>query len=120
MVGHAELGLSWSPTWLLAAVLLAAGCGSTADHAAKRVERGEYGQLPARPVPFRPVGVLRPGSSSGSAVAAPVAPAGQRYVVKRIRTGSKPCATLGAAGSVWVADINDSNVKRLDPSTGRT
>jgi streptogramin lyase len=44
---------------------------------------------------------------------------GPRYVVTRIPTGSKPCATLGAAGSIWVADINDATVKRLDPATGR-
>ena len=40
-------------------------------------------------------------------------------VVQRIHTGTRPCATLGAAGSVWVADINDSVVVRLDPATGR-
>ena len=40
-------------------------------------------------------------------------------MVQRIPTGSRPCATLGAAGAVWVADINDFTVKRLDPRTGR-
>jgi streptogramin lyase len=45
---------------------------------------------------------------------------GQPWVVQRIHTGSDPCATLGEAGSVWVADIVDNVVKRLDPKTGRT
>lgn len=28
-----------------------------------------------------------------------------------------PCATLGAAGSVWVANIGDNAVRRIDPAT---
>src|SRR4051794_23300599 len=38
--------------------------------------------------------------------------------LKRITTGGHPCATLGAAGSVWVADIAGARVSRLDPATG--
>lgn len=48
------------------------------------------------------------------------AKAGEPHVVRRIPTGSRPCAVLGAAGSVWVADINDNKVSRLDPATGKT
>src|SRR5581483_4803603 len=44
---------------------------------------------------------------------------GTPWVVQRLHTGSQPCATLGAAGSVWVADLTDDDVKRLDPKTGR-
>ncbi|HZZ97809.1 MAG TPA: hypothetical protein VFE19_12360, partial [Jatrophihabitantaceae bacterium] len=46
--------------------------------------------------------------------------AAQPWVVQKIRTGGQPCATLGAAGSVWVADISGGVVKRLDPATGQT
>jgi streptogramin lyase len=34
------------------------------------------------------------------------------------RLGHRPCATLGAAGAVWVADISDAVVTRIDPRTG--
>ena len=57
----------------------------------------------------------QPASSSAPSASTANLP----YLVRRIHTGSKPCATLGAAGSIWVADLNDSVVKRIDPDTGR-
>lgn len=87
---------------LIAVALLATGCDST------------------DPMPSSP-GPVTAGSTSGSAMPSPrpTTSADPAYVVRRISTGSRPCATLGAAGSVWVADINDATVQRLDPRTGR-
>src|SRR4051812_24959512 len=83
----------------IAVALLIAGCSS------------------ARSTPHSPTGSAT--GTTGAPSPSPTASADPAYVVKRIHTGSKPCATLGAAGSVWVADINDNVVKRLDPATGR-
>ena len=50
---------------------------------------------------------------------APSTGRGELAYVLRIHTGSRPCAVLGAAGSVWVADLGDTRVSRINPATGR-
>ena len=59
--------------------------------------------------------------AAGSPAATPgrntAAPGGHLAYLRRIHTGSKPCAVLGAAGSVWVADFADTRVSRIDPVT---
>jgi hypothetical protein len=35
-----------------------------------------------------------------------------------IGVGAKPCAA--AAASMWLADVNDASVIRIDPATGKT
>jgi len=52
-------------------------------------------------------------SSSSPAQRAASKPAG----ITHIRTGASPCATLGAAGAVWVANLGDNAVRRIDPAT---
>lgn len=52
------------------------------------------------------------GGSTPSASAVQVSPG-----IKRIATGHMPCATLGAAGAVWVANLGDNAVRRIDPKT---
>ena len=37
--------------------------------------------------------------------------------ITHIKAGTMPCATLGAAGAVWVANIGDNAVRRIDPTT---
>lgn len=44
----------------------------------------------------------------------------QPAYLRTIRTGDRPCAVLGAAGTIWVADLNDTHVSRLSPATGKT
>ena len=63
-----------------------------------------------------------PGTATGTTQApeagSPAAtPGGNLAYLRRIHTGSKPCAVLGAAGSVWVADFADTRVSRIDPAT---
>jgi YVTN family beta-propeller protein len=37
--------------------------------------------------------------------------------VRHVQVGHLPCATLGAAGAVWVALYGDNAVRRIDPAT---
>jgi YVTN family beta-propeller protein len=57
-------------------------------------------------------------AACGSSTATHAAPAATaEHGITRITTGHMPCATLGAAGAVWVADFGDNAVRRIDPST---
>src|SRR4051812_9712440 len=49
---------------------------------------------------------------------APAKPPAMATYVHRVRIGREPCATLGAAGSVWVSDVMTDRVVRLDPKSG--
>jgi len=62
-----------------------------------------------------------PGGGARSGHRASTAPApGQRLAyLHTLRTGGKPCAVLGAADAIWVADIVDARVDRIDPATGK-
>src|SRR3954454_2471864 len=54
------------------------------------------------------------GTSTPSASAVQVSPG-----IKRIASGHMPCATLGAVGAVWVANLGDNAVRRIAPTTLR-
>jgi streptogramin lyase len=84
--------------------------------------------------PVAPTAPAAPGPAAGTAPASATAPAASSPAaatlgaatlgasladLRRIHTGSKPCAVLGAAGSVWVADFIDTRVSRIDPATGK-
>ncbi|MGI9004953.1 MAG: Vgb family protein [Streptosporangiaceae bacterium] len=65
------------------------------------------------------------GSGSGGGPVSPSASAPGRSQAARIpayvhliRTGGRPCAVLGAAGAIWVADLTGNRVLRLDPASG--
>ena len=60
-----------------------------------------------------------PGTRTHRAAGSPYRLSGDPDYLQRIHTGSRPCGTLGAAGAVWVADITDNRVTRLDPATGK-
>jgi YVTN family beta-propeller protein len=84
-------------------VLGVIGCASSTVGTATTAERGS----------------VEPGTGPTLARGLPYRLEGDPPYVKRIHTGSRPCATLGAAGAIWVADLADNRVTRLDPETGR-
>ncbi len=60
------------------------------------------------------------GSGQRAAPTATTPSAGARPAYLRtVRTGDRPCAVLGAAGAIWVADLIDTHVSRLNPATGK-
>ena len=40
-------------------------------------------------------------------------------VVARIVTGQGPCSEVGGLGSVWVGNVGEATVARIDPATNR-
>jgi streptogramin lyase len=105
-------------TTILMLAVVACMCGCSSVTATTPAAPGTAAGTAAAPATAPAASSPAPGTPAAGSPAAATPGASLAYL-RRIHTGSKPCAVLGAAGSVWVADFIDTRVSRIDPATGR-
>jgi YVTN family beta-propeller protein len=107
----------WRAGLLTAAAVLLAGPGLACSSARTPAPGAGSGSRPGSSPGFSPTSSTS-RTDGPSASGAGERPTSLSYL-EQIGGLGRPCAVLGAAGSVWVADFSSGRVDRLDPATGR-
>lgn len=110
---------------VLAAPVVAAGCGEDEGKTVKRNEKGIVGETfdgPTVKLPERPIAVAAGEggvwvASMAGGVLSTIDPVTNKKVGKPIKTDNAPYAVEVAFGKVWVATFEKDVLVRVDPST---